>query len=114
MALVASLSAVIERAPIRAADNVPVVIFPASSEAIFADVTAASLIIALVMYPLAIVNLSDVIDPAAIRPAAKYPEVIFEAESDPIFASVIAASAMCAVPMAASAMCAWLVARRQF
>ena len=62
--LAASLSAVIELAAMRLADNVPVVIFPASRLAIFALVIAASAIFAVVMAALPII--ADVIIPLSM------------------------------------------------
>ncbi|MGJ4137801.1 hypothetical protein [Corynebacterium evansiae] len=55
VAFVASLSAVIDLAPIREALSTPVVILPASSAPIFAEVIAASAIIPVWMNPIAIV-----------------------------------------------------------
>ena len=91
------MSAVIDHAPIRAALSTPVVILPLSSAPIFAEVIAASAIIAVLMNPLEIVILSEVIDPAAIRAADRVPVVIFDAGRLVIYASVIAALAIIAV-----------------
>ena len=99
----------IDPAAILPADRVPVVIFDADNEPIFASVIAALAIIAVLMNPSAIVSLSLVIDPAAILPADRVPVVILAADRLAIFASVIAALAIIAVVIVALSILVWPV-----